>query len=683
MHQRVGVVVLASQSRQKEILKILVSNRGPVTTAQLGKELGVSPKTILMDLNRLQKWLAKYNVKMVRKRGFGVSLEGQKEMMELLLDRLKKDQLNQIHPYDPHAREIYIISRLLQIDKKITIQELAEDLNVSKVTIFKDLANVEKWLSKHGLRLIRKTNYGMEVAGEEKNWRKAIADFLMNRLQNGEFRTLVDEHFIKPLDNRLDPNNYVQLVKMFPGIDVKRIERIILEAEKNMNCHFTEETYTALIVHLVISIRRLREKKDIKMSEEQLKNLANTEEYRIAQVIAGRLEQDFAIKVPPGEVGYISLHILGAKIERRLPLGEKNLDEIIKNFDRSLIDTVYEIIKVGEKIFGVNLSEDKMLVTGLALHLRPVINRIKYGMNLHNPILGQIKENYTSVYGVAWIAAGIIEKQLGVKITEEEVGYLAMHLGAAINRATSPKNVLVVCSSGIGTAQLMHTRLERIFQEINIVDVASVSTVEAALRKYKNIDLVISTIPVELKNVPVIVVSPLITQQDIEKIKGIIGRLSGEKGGKQGNDLPHLLRGNIFPDELIFCNRFFLTKEEVIDEVGWKLCERGYVLPDFIKTVREREKITSTYIGKGVAIPHGDDKFVIKPAVSIIKLPEPVDWWEQPVDIIFYLALKFDDSNQTRKFFRGFYKMLEQDEILNCIRQAKTPADIKMAIKQM
>jgi transcriptional antiterminator/mannitol/fructose-specific phosphotransferase system IIA component (Ntr-type) len=526
------------------------------------------------------------------------------------------------------------------------------------------------------LKLIRKPNYGIEIAGSEENFRKAFSDFLVNTVEKHILKELVQEPFIHPLDKRLSPANFTQLIRMFPKIDVRKLERIIHEAEHMMRLRFIDESYTALVVHLAIMIKRLQDKKGIKTQPLRLANLAGSEEYRIAEFIAGRLENEFGIKIPENEIVYISLHILGAKIEKRLPLKEETVDEMLKDFEKEILEIVYDMISVVENTLDVKLSNDKFLIAGLALHLRPVINRIRYGMNLHNPILAQIKENYTSIYGIAWITAGIIEKRLGIKVGEEEVGYLAMHLGAAIERATAPKKALVICSSGIGTAQMLASRLKKKFPEILIEDVISVPNVDEVL-KCKKVDFIISTVPLELKDIPVILVSPLLTEGDIAKIRELIGKTSSMKLKLNRRDFEGSLVYELIPEDLVFCKKTFDSKEQIIEEVGQILVARGYVEPDFVKAVQEREKITSTYIGRGVAIPHGEDRFVIKPTVAVITLETPVEWWGKQVNLVFYLALRFDTSEYTKAFFKEFYDMLDSPEILDMIRQAKSPGEIK------
>lgn len=70
-------------------------------------------------------------------------------------------------------------------------------------------------------------------------------------------------------------------------------------------------------------------------------------------------------------------------------------------------------------------------------------------------------------------------------------------------------------------------------------------------------------------------------------------------------------------------------KETAIELAGKLLVDSGYVEPEYIDAIKEREKMLTTYIGKGIAIPHGvgeaKDK-IIKSGISIIQYPDGVDF---------------------------------------------------------
>ncbi|UZQ82624.1 transcription antiterminator [Thermoanaerobacter sp. RKWS2] len=399
----------------------------------------------------------------------------------------------------------------------VTTKELAEELYVSRVTIHKDLQSVEKWLNKFNLKLLKKPNYGIEVVGDEENWRNAVASLIVSTKEQKELK----EFLYNDYTGRIDYRTLMQLRELF-DIDYKQLEKIVSNAESKLKFRFSDEAFISLVIHVAISIERLKHKKDVKLSKAVLNNLKQKDEYVIAQQMAKEIEAKFNVVLPESEIGYIVLHIIGTKMQQN-KIEDVNLElEDEESIELAVIMSK-EIINIAERALSLDLSNDKQLLNGLILHLRPTINRLKYGLTLRNPLLNDIKENYPEIYGVAWMTSVVFEKYLGKKVAEEEIGYIALHLGAAVERAKKPLKALVVCTTGIGTAQLLAARLEKSFKQIEIKDiVSSVSLHESILN---DIDIVISTVPIEI-NKPFINISPLLTQNDIKRLDEFIQALN-------------------------------------------------------------------------------------------------------------------------------------------------------------
>ncbi|MCC3358176.1 PTS mannitol transporter subunit IICBA [Bacillus sp. REN16] len=95
--------------------------------------------------------------------------------------------------------------------------------------------------------------------------------------------------------------------------------------------------------------------------------------------------------------------------------------------------------------------------------------------------------------------------------------------------------------------------------------------------------------------------------------------------------------------ENIFLNKQFSSKEEAIRFAGRVLVDGGYVEESYIDAMIERDQMTTTYMGNDVAIPHGTDeakKSVLKSGVTIIQIPDGVDYDGQKARLIFGIAGK-------------------------------------------
>ena len=95
------------------------------------------------------------------------------------------------------------------------------------------------------------------------------------------------------------------------------------------------------------------------------------------------------------------------------------------------------------------------------------------------------------------------------------------------------------------------------------------------------------------------------------------------------------------------------------------------VKPGFCENILQREQKDSTIIGNGITIPHSHEDFVLSPKICIIKLDKPIIWNEENIDLIIILALKFKDVSITKSFFKNFYSLLDNEDLIEKIRQAK------------
>lgn len=84
-----------------------------------------------------------------------------------------------------------------------------------------------------------------------------------------------------------------------------------------------------------------------------------------------------------------------------------------------------------------------------------------------------------------------------------------------------------------------------------------------------------------------------------------------------------------------------MTKEEAIKEAGKMLADTGYVEPEYVEAMLEREKTCSTFMGNGLALPHGVEdakKKVKESGISVLTFPKPIDWDGNQVNIVIGVA---------------------------------------------
>jgi activator of the mannose operon, transcriptional antiterminator len=664
------IKIKGKEEVKKQILLLLIENKNAATVSALAEKISMSGKTVRNYLKILQEELKLKDIILVLKPNLGVYLDiSDEERSFLQKDMHFKNKKEE--EFSPKYRHNYILRTLLKNKYTYTLQLLAEDLYCSKSTIVKDLTFIERWVEERGLHLRRKQNQGLWIEGNENDYRRAMMDLFSESNGNNDANL---ENETDKLDYRVDFVNYKKIRQIFPRIDLFKIQEIIKQAEEKLQYYFTDQAFINLIIHIAIAIERVKNEKEIKMIDEFFETLKGKYELEVASWVVERLSETFHLSFSHDEIGYIALHMLGAKIQEEVD--PSNCDVLLDVQNEEFVITAKEIVHLAGEVLNVDLSQDKLLLTALVLHLRPTSIRIKYGLKLRNPMLDTIKNEYTSIFGAAWACSGIFEKRLGVSINEDEVGYIAMHLAVGVGRLSERVKVIVVCSSGIGTSQLISTRLEKRFHEMDII-----ATIPLKLLKEEIIekaDLIISTIPGILNSNKFVYVSAILGATDILKIKNALERLEiGNKGENiSGKKDPQSYISGVIDEQLCFIDDKRRKLTDIINYYGKIMLQRGYVESGFCENVLERENKASTVIGKGIAIPHSTQEFVEKSKICIIRLKEPIILDEEKVKLILILALKFNDYAITKEFYKKFYSILDSEKLIEKIMEANDKLQI-------
>ena len=119
------------------------------------------------------------------------------------------------------------------------------------------------------------------------------------------------------------------------------------------------------------------------------------------------------------------------------------------------------------------------------------------------------------------------------------------------------------------------------------------------------------------------------------------------------------------------------TRDGAIGEAGRLLVACGAVEPAYVEAMYEREGSVSTYMGNGLAIPHGtnDAKSAIKrTGISFVRYPEPIDWNGKPAEFVVGIAGAGKDHMALLTKIAGVF--LNKDEVAR-LRQASTPEEVR------
>lgn len=514
-------------TRAKHLLLTLLQEQEPVVIASLAKRFAVSPRSIRYDLDEIEVWLEATPVKLCRRPRVGIWVEGTEEDVRLVRERL--GLVEEYRPVlSPEERRNIIVARLLDSDRPVTSHDLAEELHVSRTTVFADLDTVESWLQERGLSLVRRSNYGLRVIGEESAWRQAVSDLLNEFAESGELgQVLMQAGQETGAGSGAGSAKAPYLLALLEGLDLREVEGMVRLVEATAGVEFTTSSYSALVFHVATAVKRLAQGKEVRMAEDRLAALKSYGEYALARLLAEKMSETFGIEVPEAEVGNLALHIIGARVRGPALARAPEADRIRPLLDVEASAVSRLVVAAAGRELGLDLSEEQDLATGLALHLRPVLGRLRFNLPATNPLLKGVRETYPRVYEAAAAACREVEPVVGVLIPPEEVGFVAMHLVAAVLRRRRAlkgrRRVVVASTGGVGVTELLVARLLDEFPDFEVVASSSAHSLPAVLERTAP-DFVVSTSPVPGVDRPVLVVSPLLPQADIDRIRSFLDK---------------------------------------------------------------------------------------------------------------------------------------------------------------
>ena len=346
------------------------------------------------------------------------------------------------------------------------------------------------------------------------------------------------------------------------------------------------------------------------------------------------------------QIDFIKEYIKNYKSKKEKPISEDEqllIRKAIKEFCRDL-----------NLATSINISHDKIFEECLFNHICNLYKRADLGINQYEITAGEIKLKYPFAFELGKIAKKTIEKNLNMDISEDEVGNIALHIGGALERIdkSDDKKVyktIIVCTSGVGTSMLIKSKLENIFKErLEIIKV-----IPSYLIDYINvldIDFVISTVEINLDNINVIKVSPMLIDKEIKLI---------EKYIETENVYIDLNIQNLFSIELFFKDIEAKTRSQVIDIMSKKLVEKGYIDDAMRQSYFERETIATTEIGNMVAIPHGANGEIYENKIAIGILKDPISWEVGKVRLVIMLALNKEKILDYEDVFSNIYKRVD------------------------
>lgn len=616
-----------------------IQNRNFITLTEIAERLNVSTRTVRNDIKSLNDIF-----------GDSAFIDGEQGSYRLYIIDIedfekKREEIFKSNGYldSPKKRMAYIFKTLLKSNIPYVIDELAYEMNVGRSTVNGDIKKLNEILSPYGISIEGKSNSGITLVGGELNKRLFILENIYNFIYK---------------DNTLEQS----------------VEDSIFHISEKYK--FETMTAVAFKKTVIIMIDRVLSGNFIEKLPNEYYDIEKNNISKPAREVAEALEKILNIFVPTEEKIFISIPIIGMRtptnIETVYSLGIS--EDIHKTIDKIIEQIKYELNLYINKN---NLNEE------FFYHISFMINRLKFGYLLKNPISEEIREKYPLAYKMSSIAGRIISKEYNVEVPEDELGYITAYFGAyMLEYKTSQAyyKIALVCGTGRGTARLISTQLKRVLDKDAQLDLyADNQVTEEILNSY---DIVFTTL-----NLAYTIKTPIIKIQDIFDEKEILLEIEKTKQ-LQKLSIPLTRIGGIsIIAALIDEYKFFILDnnksyiENTCDMID-NLQKEGFVDIDFKDRVLKREEKSTMVFNKSIAFPHAvnylDDNIVIAIGISEegIKSDDGSN-----IKLIFLLALPKSENQDDTVLVRIYDEIISIAQDENIVKELSKTKDFKSIIK--
>lgn len=621
-----------------QILDMLIRNKKVLSSDQIALSIGVSSRTIRNDIKELNTLMKRHGASILSEAGSGFYLKvDDQDAFQKLRKEIAEDEEGEpdnIIPSDPKERANYIMQKLLKstLDSAVVIDpyDLADEVFISMSTLKKDIKQIDKLLERFSLKVGISQKKGVHIIGDEANIRYCISEFIFKH-------------------NDLDLEKENQFLDDLIDLDIyQQIKEILLDIMQKYEIRLTDIAFKNLIVHIVIIMKRAKHQQRIDYDEDEIKNLESHVEFLAAKDVLDKIHQEMKLDITD-EVHYLTQHLISSK--KFLTTDFAN-DQEEYQFKKEIQAILYRI----KEETSVDLSDDIQLINGLAVHLSVALQRLRFHMNVRNDFLDYMKNNYPFAFELAVKASEFVESAFHIKTNENEIGLLAIHFGAALerkglNEKKKTFEACIVCATGMATAMLMKERVKQFFQDrIHIVKTCPLYEVNQEL--IDSMDIILTTVPIkDFKSEKIVQTQLLLDMQDVKNIEAFIS----------DHSITNAQFKEIFREDLYFSNIHLKTRDEVLHYITDQMEEKGYMNQQTKQSVFKREEMATTELGSLVAMPHSIDSDKEEASVSVTILDKPMIWDQEKVQVVILLNIPKSKYQMWENVFKTLYNFLIRD----------------------
>ncbi|MGT2929984.1 BglG family transcription antiterminator [Streptococcus dentasini] len=680
------------KERARAVLNRLLNSQIPLTIKYLSNEFEVSERTIRNDLAAIDESLIQCrlpSVKTIRSKGVMLNLTRDE------IQQLKEFNKEGCSSFKYLRREERVLDLILDIGfgtSPVFLTKKEETYQISKSSIDEDIRQVRKNLAHYHVKVVSIPKKGLQFQAKEQFIRTMLFSILSSALLevDSDKKDIVFKYINQSQLQYLDDS----------------YSRFISKVEVS---HY--RTNFNLLAY--IWLERMKQGKYISDTDKQ-RDSEREKTDRIQNyinVVSARLYPD--VNAEEKKYIYFLLNTLKREDDYR-PFNWLDLQLLTLQF-----------IQFVEDGTGIPFNKKEFqLQEALYTHMIGMVERIKGGLQLTNPLKEKIKQTYGLVYHVVEEFLKNAEYKFGGSITDDEIAFLTIHFSTALSELNQDNKywyrAVVICNHGLATGRLLAENLKEYF---NVEVLAVLSSREIDLVERFDVDLVFSTVELDYRAKPTIILDSIFNDETkllvhnflennsqyrrlisvksdytemFQNLLRLIERHLGEVSKELYTCLEELFNHNklninkrevqpmiqdVLSDDNISFEKETFTWQEAIERVAKPLLSKEFITYNYIQAMIDSVEQYGPYIviGPHLALAHArPEDGAQKLGLSLSVFEKPVVFgheFNDPVHVIFCLSAT--DSYTHLNVMKSLVNLIRKEDDLKALTRATDLETVK------
>ncbi len=624
-----------TRTRQDRLLGLLVRDGDWATAATLADAVGVTPRSI-------RSYVTAVNARVAP----GVAIESGPQGYRAGADAAAALRASGTDAGTPRDRLHTLVRALLDAPDGIDVFEFADRLHVSPATLDADLARVRGLLGGTELTLERSASTA-RLRGTEMAQRRLLSRLAHDEMDAGSFD-------LAALRRTLGEGSV--------GAAAFGPFKADLVSELGSMGYFVNEIGIAdVVMHIAIAADRVAQDRALEGAAPD----PRPAQQEIAALLDRLARRDLGVDLGAGDLQHLATLVLTRVVA---PGDEAPADQARARLDPEIEAAVRDVVGTASAEFLVDIAHEDFILR-LALHVQNLQHRAREQAWSRNPLTRSLKSTYPMIFEVAVFVASRLQERLGIPLPDDEIAYIAMHVGGRLERSRRADQLLtatIVCPGYYDLHELLRSSVDRSLGQA--IEVVGVETRVDPDWSSIDTDLVLTTIDPATPADRIVKIQPFLTEADVERVQAAAGRI---RRSRRLARLRTELERYFAPSAFVRGLDAAAGEEGVIRTLGAALIAQGVIDEDYVHRAIDRERLSSTAFTDALAVPHAIGMTATRTSIAIGIADPSIPWGDGRVQVVALVAFSENDREAFQTVFEQFVEVFsERDSVQRIVRRA-------------